>query len=70
MISYSFIKNHGFNDVNKSVGCIILLTLCHKNNIQIKPSQKYLNYYFRKYKLLLVFRYIGKSFLGLEGRNV
>lgn len=42
---------------------IILLTLCYKNNIEIKPSQKDLNYYFRKYKLLLVFRYIGKSFL-------
>lgn len=40
MISYSFIKNHGFNDGNKRVGCIILLTLCHKNNITIKPSQK------------------------------
>ena len=40
MISYSFIKNHGFNDGNKRVGCIVLLTLCHKNNIIIKPSQK------------------------------
>ena len=40
MISYSFIKNHGFNDGNKRVGCIVLLTLCSKNNIQIKPSQK------------------------------
>lgn len=40
MISYSFIKNHGFNDGNKRVGCIVLLTLCHKNNIPIKPSQK------------------------------
>ncbi|MGL5352174.1 MAG: type II toxin-antitoxin system death-on-curing family toxin [Clostridium sp.] len=40
MISYSFIKNHGFNDGNKRVGCIVLLTLCHKNNIQIKPSQQ------------------------------
>lgn len=40
MISYSFIKNHGFNDGNKRVGCIVLLTLCHKNNIPIKPSQQ------------------------------
>jgi death-on-curing protein len=40
MISYSLIKNHGFNDGNKRVGCIVLLTLCRKNNIQIKPSQK------------------------------
>jgi death-on-curing protein len=40
MISYSFIKNHGFNDGNKRVGCIVLLTLCHKNNIPIKPSKK------------------------------
>ena len=40
MISYSFIKNHGFNDGNKRVGCIVLLTLCRKNNIEIKPSQK------------------------------
>lgn len=40
MISYSFIKNHGFNDGNKRVGCIVLLTLCRKNNIQVKPSQK------------------------------
>lgn len=40
MISYSFIKNHGFNDGNKRVGCIVLLTLCLKNNILIKPSQK------------------------------
>lgn len=40
MISYSFIKNHGFNDGNKRVGCIVLLTLCYKNNILIKPSQK------------------------------
>lgn len=40
MISYSFIKNHGFNDGNKRVGCIVLLTLCYKNNIIIKPSQK------------------------------
>lgn len=40
MISYSFIKNHGFNDGNKRVGCIVLLTLCHKNNIIINPSQK------------------------------
>ncbi len=28
------------NDGNKRVGCIVLLTLCHKNNIPIKPSQK------------------------------
>lgn len=40
MISYSFIKNHGFNDGNKRVGCIVLLTLCYKNNIIIKPSQQ------------------------------
>jgi len=40
MTSYSFIKNHGFNDGNKRVGCIVLLTLCRKNNIEIKPSQK------------------------------
>ncbi|MEG0297549.1 MAG: Fic family protein [Clostridium sp.] len=40
MISYSFIKNHGFNDGNKRVGCIVLLTLCHKNKIPIKPLQK------------------------------
>lgn len=40
MISYSFIKNHGFNDGNKRVGCIVLLTLCHKNNILIRPSQQ------------------------------
>lgn len=40
MISYSFIKNHGFNDGNKRVGCLVLLTLCHKNNIPIKPSQQ------------------------------
>ena len=40
MISYSFIKNHGFNDGNKRVGCIVLLTLCHKNNIPLKPSQQ------------------------------
>ena len=40
MISYSFIKNHGFNDGNKRVGCIVLLALCHKNSILIKPSQK------------------------------
>ena len=40
MISYSFIKNHGFNDGNKRVGCIVLLTLCYKNNLIIKPSQK------------------------------
>lgn len=40
MISYSFIKNHGFNDGNKRVGCLVLLTLCRKNNIQVKPSQK------------------------------
>lgn len=40
MISYSFIKNHGFNDGNKRVGCIVLLTLCYKNNIPIKPSQQ------------------------------
>lgn len=40
MISYSFIKNHGFNDGNKRVGCIVLLTLCYKNNILIKPTQK------------------------------
>lgn len=40
MISYSFIKNHGFNDGNKRVGCIALLTLCHKNNMPIRPSQK------------------------------
>ncbi|MEG2458159.1 MAG: Fic family protein [Bacilli bacterium] len=40
MISYSFIRNHGFNDGNKRVGCIVLLTLCRKNNIQVKPSQK------------------------------
>lgn len=40
IISYSFIKNHGFNDGNKRVGCIVLLTLCYKNNILIKPSQK------------------------------
>ena len=40
MISYSFIKNHGFNDGNKRVGCIVLLTLCYKNNLMIKPSQE------------------------------
>lgn len=40
MISYSFIKNHGFNDGNKRVGCIVLLTLCYKNNLVIKPSQQ------------------------------
>lgn len=40
MIAYSFIKNHGFNDGNKRVGCIVLLTLCHKNNIPIKPTQQ------------------------------
>ncbi|EOR20124.1 death on curing protein [Clostridium sartagoforme AAU1] len=40
MISYSFIKNHGFNDGNKRVGCIVLLTLCYKNNIAVKPSQQ------------------------------
>ncbi|NFT91097.1 type II toxin-antitoxin system death-on-curing family toxin [Clostridium botulinum] len=40
MISYSFIKNHRFNDGNKRVGCIVLLTLCYKNSILIKPSQK------------------------------
>lgn len=40
MISYSFIKNHGFNDGNKRVGCIVLMTLCHKKNIIIKPSQQ------------------------------
>lgn len=40
MISYSLIKNHGFEDGNKRVGCIALLTLCHKNNIPINPSQQ------------------------------
>ena len=40
MISYSLIKNHGFNDGNKRVGCIALLVLCHKNNLLIRPSQK------------------------------
>lgn len=34
------IKNHGFNDGNKRVGCIVLLTLCYKNNIAVKPSQQ------------------------------
>lgn len=40
MITYSFVKNHGFEDGNKRVGCLVLLTLCYKNNIIIKPSQK------------------------------
>ena len=40
MITYSFVKNHGFEDGNKRVGCLVLLTLCHKNGIRIKPSQK------------------------------
>lgn len=40
MITYSFVKNHGFEDGNKRVGCLVLLTLCYKNDIRIKPSQK------------------------------
>jgi len=40
MITYSFVKNHGFEDGNKRVDCLVLLTLCYKNNIIIKPSQE------------------------------
>lgn len=40
MITYSFVKNHGFEDGNKRVGCLVLLTLCYKNNIIIRPSQE------------------------------
>lgn len=40
VISYSFIKNHGFEDGNKRVGCLVLLTLCYKNDLTIKPTQQ------------------------------
>lgn len=36
--------NYGFNDGNKGAGCIVLLTLCGKNNILIKPLQRDLIY--------------------------
>lgn len=39
-IAYSLIKNHGFQDGNKRVGCIALLTLCIINDIPIKPTQE------------------------------
>ena len=33
-------KNHGFEDGNKRVGCLVLLTLCYKNDLTIKPTQQ------------------------------
>jgi len=40
MISYSFIKNHGFEDGNKRVGITVLLVLSKLNGINLKYTQK------------------------------
>lgn len=40
MKSYSFIKNHGFEDGNKRVGITVLLVLSKLNGINLKYTQK------------------------------